>query len=98
MEIPQSAKGGSLNDQLAIERTIMANDRTLLAFIRTALYFAVAGLTITQFIQVRFGFVFQAVFFLLAAGTFAAGLYKYRQQLRRIRKSREHIDTYRFQA
>jgi len=32
-----------LRERLAIERTAMGNDRTLLAFIRTALYFSIAG-------------------------------------------------------
>ncbi len=98
METSQSLKGGSLNDQLAIERTVMSNDRTLLSFIRTALYFAVAGLTLTQFFSVRYGFLFQGIFFLLALCTLAAGFYKYRRQLRRIRQSRNHINSFGFDA
>ena len=34
-----------LREKLAIERTVMANDRTFLSFVRTALYFAIAGIS-----------------------------------------------------
>jgi putative membrane protein len=98
MKTVQPAKGGSLNDQLAIERTIMANDRTLLSFIRTTLYLVVAGLTLTQFISEKYGGLLQVIFFVLAAFTLAMGLYKYRQQMSRIRQSRKYINSQQFPA
>ncbi len=95
MKIPQSKNnGGSLNDFLAVERTVMANERTLLSFIRTALYFSVAALTLTQFVSIDYAFIFQAIFFVLAALILAVGLYKYRRQRQRIQMSREHIENY----
>jgi putative membrane protein len=96
MKTIHPANGGSVNDQLAIERTIMANDRTLLSFIRTTLYFVVAGLTLIQFISVKYGVLLQVVFFMLAAFTLVMGLYKYRQQLGRIRQSRNYINGQQF--
>jgi putative membrane protein len=98
MKTIHPANGGSLNDQLAIERTIMANDRTLLSFIRTTLYFVVAGLTLTQFISVKYSVLLQLVFFMLAVFTLSMGLYKYRQQLERIRQSRNYINSQQFSA
>ncbi len=89
----QPARGGSLNDQLAIERTLMANDRTLLSFIRTALYFVVAGLTLTQLVSLRYGFLLQALFFALAIITLSLGVHKYRQQLLRIRHIRNQLHS-----
>lgn len=38
-----------LRDMLAIDRTKMANERTLLAYVRTALAVAVVGATLIQF-------------------------------------------------
>jgi putative membrane protein len=37
-----------LRDHLALERTKLANERTLFAYIRTALYLILAGMTILQ--------------------------------------------------
>lgn len=37
-----------LRDYLALERTKLANERTLFAYIRTALYLVLAGMTILQ--------------------------------------------------
>jgi putative membrane protein len=37
-----------LRDYLALERTKLANERTLFAYIRTALYLILAGMTILQ--------------------------------------------------
>lgn len=39
----------SINDRLAVERTSMANERTLLSYIRTSLALLAAGLTILKF-------------------------------------------------
>ncbi|HYF68373.1 MAG TPA: DUF202 domain-containing protein [Ohtaekwangia sp.] len=43
-----------LREYLAIERTKMANQRTLLTYIRTGLYFLIAGSTLGQFIDTSF--------------------------------------------
>jgi putative membrane protein len=40
-----------LMERLALERTAMANDTTLVAFIRTALYFSIAGMYVKQFAE-----------------------------------------------
>lgn len=83
-----------LREKLAIERTIMANDRTLLSFIRTALYFAVAGLTLNEFIDLRYGLVVEIILFLLSGVLLGTGILRYLQQLRKIEDSRRHIGAY----
>lgn len=83
-----------LREQLAIERTVMANDRTLLSFIRTAMYFAVAGLTFRQLVPVRNGLAIAVALFAAAAFIFITGTWKYLHQLRKIRESRRHIGNY----
>ena len=42
----------SLTDHLAIDRTILANERTLLAYLRTALGLVVIGATFLHFLEV----------------------------------------------
>lgn len=43
-----------LREYLAIERTRLANETTLLAYIRTALYFVVAGSTLGKIVDTEF--------------------------------------------
>jgi putative membrane protein len=43
-----------LREYLAIERTKLANETTLLAYIRTGLYFLVAGSTVGHLIETEF--------------------------------------------
>jgi len=40
-----------LRENLAIQRTIMANQTTFLSFIRTSMYFLVAGLSVQNIVQ-----------------------------------------------
>lgn len=43
-----------LREHLAIERTKLANETTLLAYVRTGLYFVVAGSTLGQLMHTMF--------------------------------------------
>lgn len=47
-----------LREYLAIERTKLANETTLLAYIRTGLYFLVAGSTLGHIISTPFWTIF----------------------------------------
>lgn len=80
----------SLNDLLAVERTMMANDRTLLSFIRTALYFGVAGISLRQLMPQSFSWELTYFFIALALMFLVVGAIRYRNQLRRIRRSQQH--------
>ncbi len=40
-----------LRENLAIQRTIMANQTTFLSFVRTSMYFLVAGLSVQNIVQ-----------------------------------------------
>lgn len=87
--VQQSKQG--INDLLAVERTIMANDRTLLSFIRTALYFSVAGISLHQLMPQSFSWELTCLFLVLALLFLVVGLVRYRNQLRRIRQSQRNI-------
>ena len=51
-----------LRERLAVERTDMAIDRTLLAFIRTASYFTIAGMTVNSPLKIGYGLVLEIAF------------------------------------
>lgn len=52
-----------LRERLALQRTAMSNDTTLLAFIRTALYFSVAGLSVNTLLKLNYGLWIEIFFF-----------------------------------
>ncbi len=80
-----------LREHLAIERTKMSNERTLLSYIRTGLYFMVAGSTL--------GYVVDSPFWdlmgwpLMIAGVFIGilGGIRFRRVAAEIRKSKKNI-------
>ena len=83
-----------LRERLALERTTMANDTTLLAFIRTSLYFSVAGLSLNRLLDVRYGLVIEILFFATALFILAFGIIKYRKQKKSLKNSERHIGDY----
>ena len=74
-----------LRDQLAIDRTILANERTLLSYLRGAVAMVIAGVTFVQFIE--FGILRYIGMALVPIGLFTGvfGLSRYRRINRRIR-------------
>ena len=87
-----------LREKLAIERTKMANDRTFLSFLRTSLYFSIAGMTINELVDLPYGATAEIVFWVLAALLLAAGIVRYLSGSRKIRESRKHIGNYLLEA
>lgn len=83
-----------LREKLAIERTDMAIDRTLLSFIRTSLYFAVAGLTVNQLLDLRYGVWAEVIFWVLGGIILVIGAQKYYRQKARLKENRKHIGHY----
>lgn len=75
----------SLSDELSIERTKLANDRTLLSFTRTSLYFSVAGLTITSLTSFTLDWLVAILFFVAAAIVFFTGLTRYLNLRRKLK-------------
>lgn len=80
-----------LRESLAIERTKMANDRTLLSFIRTSLYFSIAGITINSLLQLSYGRELEGAFIFIAGLVLVVGVYKYWKSAKKIRESRTRI-------
>lgn len=83
-----------LRERLAIERTAMANDTTLLAFIRTALYFSIAGMSVNRLLNVRYGLLIEILFLSTAFCILMIGIVKYRIQKKSLKNSERHIGDY----
>lgn len=90
-QLEQFNKDLVLREKLALQRTIMANQTTFLAFLRTSLYFVVAGLTIHQVLEVKGGHFFEGLFLSIAALLFLLGIINFFVQKRWIEKSKIHI-------
>lgn len=83
-----------LRERLALQRTSMSNDTTLLAFIRTALYFSVAGMSVNTLLQVNYGLWIEILFFSASLFILTIGIMKYIKQKRSLRDSEKHIGDY----
>jgi putative membrane protein len=83
-----------LRERLALQRTVMANNSTLLSFIRTSLYFAVAGLSVENLLKVSYGHWFEIGFWVAAMILFVVGVINYFIQKKKIKESEKHIGDY----
>lgn len=80
-----------LREHLAIERTRLANETTLLAYIRTGLYFLVAGSTLGQVVDTRFWKLAGTPVIVVGFLIMIAGLLRFFSVKRSIQKSKRNI-------
>lgn len=66
-----------LRDYLAADRTVLANERTFMAFIRTAIALAAAGGSLIQFFDSVATTAGGVIFLILAVATLGWGLQRY---------------------
>lgn len=71
---PEKNKDLILREELALERTKMAQYRTFLSFLRTALYFPVAGISMHQALSLSYGIYLQWAGIGIGAAILMAGL------------------------
>ena len=80
-----------LRDHLAADRTILANERTFPAYIRTALTLFVAGLSFVH-LKIFESHIFEVIgiiFILLGIATFFVGLFRYKRMQALIHKIKQ---------
>jgi len=77
----------TLQNELSIQRSRLSNERTLLAYIRSALYFSIAGLTINSLVELKLGWLFELIFLGVAAACFIAGILRYRHLAKKLKRS-----------
>lgn len=85
IEFKKSKNSPGLNEQLNAATTILANERTLLSYIRTALALFIAGLTFVRFFDNRIIEIIGWVFIPLGLINLVLGIVRYRA-------TRNHID------
>lgn len=83
-----------LREELAIARTKMAIDRTFLSYLRTALYFSVAGLTVNSLLDVKYGEYAEVLFWIIAFIILGIGIIQTRKQMKKLKDSEKHIGYY----
>jgi putative membrane protein len=80
-----------LREYLAIERTKLANERTLLTYIRTGLYFLVAGSTLGYLIESVFWNRMGLPIIMIGVIITAAGFVRFISVGRKIENSKKHV-------
>lgn len=80
--LPVSGNESALRDYLALERTRMANERTLLSYLRTSLYLIVGGIAFLQVERLDSIHWLGYVCFALSVGGLIVGISRF-VQLRR---------------
>lgn len=91
-EVPLINKDLILREKLALQRTDLANQTTLLAFVRTSMYFLVAGLTLRNVFKSNPQI--EILFYIISGILFIGGLINYFHQRKLIKKSEVHIGDY----
>src|SRR5688572_10066215 len=80
-----------LREYLAVERTRLANETTLLAYIRTGLYFLVAGSTLDQLVGTTFWKITGPILVIVGFSIMTVGFVRYVYMRRQIEASRKNI-------
>jgi putative membrane protein len=84
-----------LRERLALQRTILANQSTFLSFLRTSLYFFVAGLSITSLLNMTNSSVAIEIFFFTSSFIiFLIGILNYFKQKKMIAENEKNIGDY----
>jgi putative membrane protein len=86
-----------LREKLALQRTVLANQTTFLAFLRTSMYFLIAGLSIQQLVQDPRAIFFEILLFTVSAALLVVGIINYLRNNRKIRRSEIHIGDYKLE-
>ncbi|MCU0361596.1 MAG: DUF202 domain-containing protein [Bacteroidia bacterium] len=83
-----------LREKLALQRTVLANQTTLLTFLKTSLYFLVAGLSLRSLLKLEDSVVLETLLFLVSVGTLVFGVWNYYKHKTLIHKSEVHIGNF----
>lgn len=83
-----------LRERLALQRTVLANQSTFLAFLRTAMYFLIAGLSLKNLLKIENSIVIEIVLFIISFVIFVLGIVNYLNHKKSISKNKKHIGDY----
>jgi len=83
-----------LRERLALQRTVLANQSTFLAFLRTAMYFLIAGLSLKNLLKIENSSVIEMVLFTVSFVIFVLGIVNYFKHKKTISENKKHIGDY----
>ena len=86
-----------LRERLALQRTILANQSTFLAFLRTSMYFFIAGLSLKSLLKVDNSFAIEISFFISAFLIFFVGVFNYFKHKKMISENEKNIGDYKME-
>ena len=86
-----------LRERLALQRTILANQSTFLAFLRTSMYFFIAGLSLESLLKVEHNFIIEMFFFISSILLFLIGVFNYLKHKKMILDNERHIGDYKME-
>ena len=86
-----------LREKLAIQRTHLANQATFLSFLRTSMYFLVAGFTIQKLSDHENVEYFEILLFVISALLLLIGVINYWINDKKIKKNAIHIGDYKLE-
>jgi putative membrane protein len=83
-----------LREKLALQRTILANQTTFLSFLRSSMYFLIAGLSIKNVLQIENGLIIQMILFSTSFVLLLYGIINYFIHRKKVKDSEIHIGHY----
>lgn len=83
-----------LREKLALQRTALANQTTFLSFLRTSMYFLMAGLSLRNIFKVNDYTLLEVLFYLISLSVLLLGIYNYFRHKRMISSSAIHVGNY----
>ncbi len=86
-----------LRERLALQRTILANQSTFLAFLRTSMYFFVAGLSLESLLKIENSFMIEWFLFISSFAIFCIGVFNYFKHKKMISDNEKHIGDYKLE-
>ena len=83
-----------LREKLALQRTILANQSTFLSFLRTSMYFLMAGLSLTNLLLIENGLFIEIGLFVASFVIFGLGTFNFFKHRKSILENKKHIGDY----
>jgi putative membrane protein len=83
-----------LREKLALQRTVLANQSTLLAFLRTALYFSIAALSLHNLLKIENSLYLEITLYSFSILILIFGVTNYFIHRKKIINSEKHIGYY----
>lgn len=83
-----------LREKLALQRTILANQTTFLSFLRTSMYFLIAGLSVKNLLEIENSILIQSGLFIVSFVILVLGVVNYFKHKKSILENKKHIGNY----